>query len=130
MTVYAYVDEHPGVSQGEIVRYFASKTDGALTFMQSTLSRKLKLRPELEMRVVSYPNALSSKCARIVTRPDVERALVLWVKHMEEKGETVNGPMLKAKRSKFEEQFDVPELEHLPGDGWILPFCKAYSLKE
>jgi len=130
MTVYAYVDEHPGVSQGEIVRYFASKTDGALTFMQSTLSRKLKLRPELEMRVVSYPNALSSKCARIVTRPDVERALVLWVKHMEEKGETVNGPMLKAKRSKVEEQFNVPELERLPGDGWILPFCKAYSLKE
>jgi len=49
---------------------------------------------------------------------------------MEEKGETVNGPMLKAKWSKFEEQFDVPKLEHLPGNGWILPFCKAYGLKE
>lgn len=130
MTVYAYVDEHPRVSQGEIVRHFASKTDGALIFTQSTLSRKLKLHPELEKRVASYPNALSSKHARIVTRPDVERALILWVKHMEEKGETVNGPMLKAKRSKFEEQFDVPELERLPGDGWILPFCKAYGLKE
>ncbi|KAF8228277.1 hypothetical protein L208DRAFT_1404088 [Tricholoma matsutake] len=130
MTVYAYVDEHPRVSQGEIVQHFASKTDGALIFTQSTLSRKLKLRPELEKHVASYPNALSSKHARIVTRPDVERALILWLKHMEEKGETVNSPMLKAKQSKFEEQFNVPELEHLPGDGWILPFCKAYGLKE
>ena len=25
MTVYAYVDEHPGVSQGEVVRHFASR---------------------------------------------------------------------------------------------------------
>ena len=42
MTVYAYVDEHPGVSQGEIVWHFAFKTDDALIFTQSTLSRKLK----------------------------------------------------------------------------------------
>jgi hypothetical protein len=49
---------------------------------------------------------------------------------MEERGETVNGPMLKAKQCKFEEQFDVSEPECLSGDGWILPFCKAYGLKE
>jgi Tc5 transposase DNA-binding domain len=60
----------------------------------------------------------------------MKRALVLWVKHMEETGETVNGLMLKAKWSKFVEQFDVSEFEHLPGDGWILPFCKTYGLKE
>ena len=130
MTVYAYVDEHPGVSQSDIVQHFASKTDGALIFTQSTLLRKLKLCPELEKHVALYLNALSSKRARIVTRPDVERVLVLWVKHMEEKGETINSPMLKAKWSKFEEQFDVPEHECLPGDGCILPFCKAYGLKE
>jgi hypothetical protein len=44
------------------------------------------------------PNALSSKRPRIVTRPDVDRALFLWIKQMEEKGEHVNGPMLKEKR--------------------------------
>lgn len=130
MTVYAYVDDHPGLPQVDIVRHFASKTDGALIFTQSTLSRKLKSRPEFEKRVSSYPNGLSSKRARIVTRPDVERALILWVKHMEEKGETVNGPMLKEKRKKFEQQLDVPEAERLLGEGWILPFCKAYGLKE
>jgi len=130
MTVYAFVDEHPGMSQGDVVWHFASKTTNALIFTQSTLSRKLKSRPDFEKHVASYPNGLSSKRARIVTRPDVERALVLWVKHMEEKGETVNGPMLKEKQSKFEQQFDVPEAECLPGDGWILPFCKAYGLKE
>jgi hypothetical protein len=38
--------------------------------------------------------------------------------------------MLKVKRLKFEEQFDVPEAERLSGDGWIAPFCKAYGYKE
>ena len=28
------------------------------------------------------------------------------------------------------EQFNVPDLERLTGDGWISPFCKAYGLKE
>jgi hypothetical protein len=36
-----------------------------------------------------------------MTWPDVEKALVLWVKHMEEKGETVTGPMLVAKHEKY-----------------------------
>jgi len=130
MTIYAYVDEHPRMSQGDIVQHFASQADGALIFTQSTLSRKLKSCPEIEKCVTSYPNALSSKHACIVTWPDVERALILWVKHMEEKGETVNGPMLKEKWKRFEQQFEVPEAECLQGEGWILPFCKAYGLRE
>jgi len=90
----------------------------------------MKSQEELEKHVTSHPNALSSKHPRVVTRPDVERALVLWVRHMEEKGETVNGPMLKAKQLKFEEQFDVPEAERLTAEGWIAPFCKVYGYKE
>jgi hypothetical protein len=38
--------------------------------------------------------------------------------------------MLKGKCKRFEQQFDVPEPEHLLGEGWILLFCKAYGLKE
>jgi Tc5 transposase DNA-binding domain len=58
------------------------------------------------------------KHLHVVTRPDVERALVLWVRHMEEEEkESVTGPMLKAKWLKFEEAFNVPEAEHLSGDG-------------
>ena len=129
MTVFTFIDEHPEMTQSSIVRHFASKPN-ALIFNQCTLSRKLKSQEELEKCVTSHPNALSSKCPCVVTRPDVERALVLWVKHMEEKGETVNGPMLKVKQLKFEEQFDVPEADRLHGDGWIVPFCKAYGYKE
>lgn len=40
--------------------------------------------------------------------PDVERCLVLWVKHMEEeKRETVNHAMLMAKHEKFENDLKV-----------------------
>jgi hypothetical protein len=130
MTVFTYMDDHPSMTQGDVVRHFATKVDGALTFDQSTLSRKVKARPELEKRITSYPNALSSKRLRTVTRPDVERALVLWAQHMEEKGETFNGPMLKEKRARFEQEFDVPESEQLKGDGWIGPFCRAHGYKE
>jgi hypothetical protein len=38
--------------------------------------------------------------------------------------------MLKAKRLKFEEELNVPEVECLNGDGWIVPLCKAYGYKE
>jgi copper oxidase (laccase) domain-containing protein len=84
--------------QCDIVNHFKSLQSGALIFTQSTLSRKLKERLTLEARIKDNPNALSSKRPRIVTRPDVDRALFLWIKQMEEKGEHVNGPMLKEKR--------------------------------
>jgi len=51
---------------------------------------------ELEARANDNPSALSSKCPCIVTQPDVEKAVYLWVKQMEAKGEVVNGPMLVA----------------------------------
>jgi hypothetical protein len=126
LTVFAYIDAHPAISQCDIVNHFKSLQSGALIFTQLTLSRKLKECSTLEARINDNPNALSSKWLRTVTRPDVDRALFLWVKQMEEKGEHVNGPMLKEKRQKFEELLEVPE----NGDGWLTPFCKAYKIHE
>ena len=102
---------------------------GALIFNQSTLSRKRKNQEQLEEQAKLNPSALSYKRPGIVTRPDVEHALVLWVKHMEEKRETINGPMLREKRKRFEEEFNVPADECL-GDGWVPSLCKTYRLKE
>ena len=42
MTVFSFIDQHPGITQGNIVKHFASKSNGALIFMQCTLSRKMK----------------------------------------------------------------------------------------
>ena len=124
LTVFAYVDSHPSMGQAAIVQHFRTTKD-ALIFNQSTLSRKLKKRSELEERVHANPNALSSKHPRVVTQPDVERALVLWVRHMEEKRETVNAAMLCKKLKRFEKEFEVPEKEQLLGDCWVQSFCKA-----
>jgi hypothetical protein len=57
-------------------------------------------------------------------------ALVLWVWHMEEKGEQINGSMLVKKRKRFEERMNVPETEWLTGEGWLTPFKKAWKIKE
>ena len=68
MVVFAFMDEHPHISQGDVVRHFAAKKDGILVFDQSTLSRKVKARwHELE-KITSYPNALSSKHPRVVMK--------------------------------------------------------------
>jgi hypothetical protein len=124
MTVYAYVDTLPQlINQGGVVKYFATRPEGALVFSQPTLSRKLLHRAEMEARIHSNPNALSSKRPRVVTRPDVDHALWLWVQQMDRKGEVVNSGMLMAKRGAFEEALDVPEDERLPGQGWIQSFC-------
>ena len=128
LTVFKFMDAHPHLSQGQVVDHFSNCTNGALVFQQCTLSRKLAQRTELENRVNSHPNSLSSKRVRVVTRPDVERALILWVHHMESKGETVTGPMLREKRKRFEDLLKVPDAERC-GDGWLGPFCRAYRIK-
>ena len=126
MTVYAYVDTLPRpINQRKVVLYFATRPEGALSFTQSTLLRKLQHRSEMEAWVHSNPNALSSKWPRITTRPDVDRALWLWVQHMEQKQEVVNSGMLVAKWAAFEEIMNVPEAERLPGPGWVQSFCRA-----
>ena len=130
MTVYSYADSHPDCTQADIVRHFSTLVTGALIFDQSTLSRKLRDRPKMEARVNENPTALSSKRPRIVTRPDIERAVYLWHLHMESKGETVTGPMLREKRARFEDEFDVPEKERLTGEGWLHSFCKTYRIRE
>lgn len=128
LTVVEFFDSH-NLTQDEVVKHFATRTDGdgALIFTQSALSRHLSTRgrKEDQQKLLSTPTALSSKRVRVVTRPDVEKALWLWVKHMEEKSEHVTGPMLVAKRAKFEKEMDVPEAERMKSDGWIGKFCKA-----
>src|SRR5258706_15647448 len=85
MTMYAYVDTLPQpVNQIEVVKYFSTRLEGALLFSQPTLSRKLQNRSEMEERVASNPNALSSKRPRVITRPDVDHALRLWAQKREQ----------------------------------------------
>jgi hypothetical protein len=88
------------------------------------------MQAELEEHAKSTPTAISSKRAWIVTCLDVECTLILWVRHMEEKKETVSGPMLREKWKRFEEMLPVPEKERLFGEGWVAQFCKAYKIKE
>jgi hypothetical protein len=130
LTVFAWMDSHPQATQADVVKHFATLSSGALLFMQCMLSQKIKTQSELEAQVSSNPSALSTKRPRVVTRPDVEQALILWARHMEAKSEIVTGPMLKVKRERFEEKLGVPEGERLLGDGWIAQFCRTYKLKE
>lgn len=125
LTVIEFYENHPTMSQGQIVAHFSTLKDGKLIFDQSSLSRNLKKKDNLKAQALSFPNALSSKRPRIVTQPQVDQALILWVRHMEEKKETVTGPMLIAKRAQFEEQFGVPEEERLSGEGWLPSFLRA-----
>ena len=126
MAVYGYVDTLPQpINQGQVVKYFATRPGGALFFTQSTLSRKLQQRLEMEARVDSNANALSSKQPCIVTNPDVEHALQVWIQQMERKGELVNSGMLIVKMKYFENEMGVPEDERLHGNGWVQKFCNA-----
>jgi hypothetical protein len=128
LTVFAFIDSHPGISQKSICNHFHSLPDGALEFNQGTLSQKLKKQEELEAYATSFPNAASTKHECIVTCPDVYRALYLWVKSMEAKGEIVTGSMLCTKRGFFEQELGVPEEVWLKGEGWLASFKKAYEI--
>lgn len=127
LTVVTYYDDNAPISQRQLVRHFRELKDGALIFTQSSLSRHLSKEGRAEdlRRLNETSNALSTKKARVVTRPDVEKALVLWVRHMEEKLEHVTGAMLVAKREQYERDMDVPEEERMRSEGWLPKFCKT-----
>lgn len=124
LQVLDFAREHPNLPQAKVVAHFAARAEGALIFSQSALSRKLSEHEELEKQAFSNPTALSSKRPRVVTCPKVERSLVLWHRSMQEKKEIVTGPMLIAKRERFENAFDVPEENRLQGDGWLQSFLQ------
>ncbi|KAL7282003.1 hypothetical protein ACG7TL_003470 [Trametes sanguinea] len=132
LTVVDYFDTHRPITQAEIVKHFRTRTEGALIFDQASLSRHLsaKGRQADQARLNETPMALNTKRVRAVTRPDVEKALYLWFKHMETKGEHVSGAMLVEKRAAFEEQLGVPKEQRLASDGWVLKFCKAYGIRD
>ncbi|EGO30839.1 hypothetical protein SERLADRAFT_432479 [Serpula lacrymans var. lacrymans S7.9] len=130
LTVFTYIDTHPNTPQADIVAHFCTLKSGALIFTQSALSQKLKDHIALEARINDNPSALSAKHPRIVTRPDVEKALVLWIQSMEARGEHFIGPMLKEKQKHFEDNCQVPIEERLIGDGWDASFCRTYNIQE
>ena len=123
--VVQYFDSNQPISQEEVVKHFTGRPDGALRFSQSALSRHLskKGHEEDQSRLAANPTALLGKKAWIVTWPDGERALVLWVKHMEEKLEHVTRAMLVAKQAKFEDK-----LGQLKSNGWVQGFCKMWEV--
>ena len=84
-----------------------------------------KGRQKDQDRLAATPTALSAKKARIVTRPDMEEALKLWVGHIEQRHETVTGPMLVEKRAQFEDKLNVPVNERLRSGGWVQKFLRT-----
>jgi hypothetical protein len=48
LTVFAFIDNHPDMSQQAIVHHFKTLKQGTLMFTQSTLSCKVKTRKTLE----------------------------------------------------------------------------------
>ncbi|KAJ7712474.1 hypothetical protein B0H14DRAFT_3523917 [Mycena olivaceomarginata] len=74
--VFDYMEDNKDDSQRKVVAYFATRLDakgGKLFFTQSALL------------VAEDPNARSMKRARIVTCPEVDAALALWARDMEQK---------------------------------------------
>ncbi|KIK93146.1 hypothetical protein PAXRUDRAFT_145702, partial [Paxillus rubicundulus Ve08.2h10] len=118
LQVVAYHDQHQPISQEEVVKLFTNEKAGALIFMQSTLSHHLSKEGHAADKwwLKSHPTALSSKQIRV-------EALSKWVKHMEEKGEHVAGPMLVAKCEKFKKALDVPKNGRLKSGGWATNLC-------
>jgi len=80
LTIIDYFDSH-SLTQAEVVKYFHTCPEGTLIFTQSALSWHLSTKgcEEDQHHIKSNPTALSSKRPCVVTCPDIEQALLLWV---------------------------------------------------
>ncbi|KAI0688804.1 hypothetical protein C8T65DRAFT_551116, partial [Cerioporus squamosus] len=117
LNVFRFIDDHPHMTQNQVVKHFGSLKTGRLVFTQGALSKNLKRRGELEKQSDGCANAVSMKRRRVVTAPEVDTALEMWTKNMEARGETYTGGMLVEKRRRFEEQLGIPEERRLKGQG-------------
>jgi hypothetical protein len=114
ITIYDWVDKHPDATQADAVKHFATRPRDALTFDQGSLSRNLKKRKQREAEVAANPAALSSKRARVVTRPDVDKALWMWVQDRMSKSRTVSGPELSEKRRSLKKGLECRKPSNCP----------------
>ena len=134
LQVLAYIDEHPQASQKDVANYFSTCSDadgGGLIMDCSTVSRIKANRTKIMMQAKATPSGLDMKKPHQVVSPEVEHALYLWVRHLnDKKGEVASGPMLYKKRTEFEKALNIPEEERLTGKGWIPPFCRAYKIHQ
>ncbi|THV02306.1 DDE-domain-containing protein [Dendrothele bispora CBS 962.96] len=131
--VVEYFDNHQPMTQAECVEYFAKRREGALFFNQTTLGRHLNKtgrKKDQDLLKNGTPNMLLSKRVRVVSSPEVEKALWYWCQSMEAKGEHYTGPMLLEKRCRFEDQFNVPQNSRPTTEGRIQSFKKTYKIKE
>ena len=126
LEIVAYFDNHKGISQPDVVKHFRDRLQKPLHFDQGSLSRHLSVKGRAadQEQLLATPTSLTGKKIPIVTRPDVEAALVLWVKHMDQKKEHATGPMFMAKRAALEKAMNVPEEERLHSNGWVQKFCR------
>lgn len=130
--VFDYMDEHPTLSDTAIVAYFSSRPDsegGKLLFKQPALSKKLPQKDQIRAMVATgEPNALSRERARVVTSPEVDKALSLWAQDMEQKRRNITGAILIEQRKRFEAALKIPEDQRLTGTGWLDSFKKADAI--
>jgi hypothetical protein len=124
LTVFAWIDANPGGSQQSVVDHFAN-LKSPLFFNQTTLSRNLQKRGNIEAAVKANPAALSARRQRVVVSPEVEKALLLWVQDMLDNGHSLNGPLLTLKRKDLEKKFNVPQDRCLSSKSWVQNFFKA-----
>ncbi|KAF6756552.1 hypothetical protein DFP72DRAFT_768376, partial [Ephemerocybe angulata] len=117
LRVFKFMDERPDMTQIDVAKHFSTLKDKALIFDQSTLSRRLKKRSWIKDQVSRAPGGASAKRECVVTCPEVDHALALWVKAMDAKNETVSGKMLVEKRRIFEERMAISEERRLDGTG-------------
>ncbi|CAK5273889.1 unnamed protein product [Mycena citricolor] len=135
LQVVQHIDKNPGIKQKAVVDYFATRSTaegGRLLFTQGALSKHLKPDKKEALLKLAAENsaALSNKRERIVTSPEVDRALGFWVLDMEQKRRSVTGAMLIEQRKRFEEALKIPDDRRLRGTGWLDSFKKAHGLIE
>ncbi|GAA5898856.1 hypothetical protein JCM5296_005624, partial [Sporobolomyces johnsonii] len=66
LRVFAYIDQHPSLSQSGIVHHFSSLRIDALHFSQATLSRQISKRSEIEA-AVAHGEAASAPITEVVS---------------------------------------------------------------
>ncbi|CAK5267874.1 unnamed protein product [Mycena citricolor] len=117
-------DMHKDLTWSDWVQVFdyMNKSPGAF--------KEAQKKDQIRVSVANSSTVGSQKRARVVTCPEVDKALSVWMYNKEEKRNMVTGTILVVKRKCLEELMGIPEEQCLTGNSWLESFKKVNDLHE
>lgn len=125
LEICRHYEANPSLTQNQLAAWVQEAFQLPRTPSQATISKVLKRKSELE---AATPAMLASRTKRHVRLPEVDAALVRWIRWCESRNVPLTNDKIKAKAARFAEILQA-ETKAMWSNGWLQKFCARHGIK-